>query len=226
MLKSFFITGTDTEIGKTYVTACLAFSLKQQMPQTPIWMRKPIASGAIECNHQLQSEDAIQLKKASQSDEPLAIINPFQFKEPISPARAIQLSNQQLKIADLASACNTSEQGIRLIEGAGGFYSPIALDGLNADLADYLEVPIVLVVGNRLGCINHALLTTEAILNRGLKLQAVIINDLSTSADPQNVNDLKKYLEIKHAKTPFLHLNFQPDKCWQNIPDLNDLLEL
>lgn len=200
--KGFFITGTDTEIGKTQVSAALALGFRQQ--GLTVIPRKPIASGCIWQQGQLVSEDALQLHRACQSSEPLQLICPYQFEPAISPARAIIQSGQTLRLNDLARACQASQPGLLLVEGAGGFLSPIAPDGLNADLATTLGYPIILVVGNRLGCINHALLTIEAIKQRQLKLHAIVVNDLTADADPANIHDLKAL-----CSSPVFHYPYQ-----------------
>lgn len=217
LVPGFFITGTDTEVGKTWITAALIKGCAQQGYQ--VIARKPIASGCIWQNDQLLSEDAQQLqqaiKMAGQTPPPLAHICPYLFEAAISPARAIAQSNdsrlQQLRLADLHQACLANhpreqrpQSNLLLVEGAGGFYSPIAPDGLNADLAQALGLPIVLVIANRLGCLNHALLTIEAIEQRQLKLHAVILNDMSLQADPHNFADLQQL-----CRYPVLHQRYQ-----------------
>ncbi|UQB42035.1 dethiobiotin synthase [Thiomicrospira microaerophila] len=197
----FFITGTDTEIGKTYISCALARGFRQQ--GLSVIPRKPIASGCIWQQGQLVSEDALALKAAAASQEALSKICPYQFEAAISPARAIKQAGKNILINDLVQACQTESAGLVLVEGAGGFYSPIALDGLNADLAEQLALPIILVVGNRLGCINHALLTIEAVKARQLKLHSIIINDLSPEADQDNAKDLQALCDYPVISSPY-----------------------
>ena len=198
----FFITGTDTEIGKTQVTAAIAQGFRQQ--GYSIIPRKPIASGCIWQQGKLVSEDALQLQQACQSDEPLIKICPYQFEPAISPARAIKQSAQTILLKDLHQACQTIQPGLVLVEGAGGFLSPLTADGLNADLATALGYPLILVVGNRLGCINHSLLTIEAIQQRQLTLHAIVVNDITPDADPANLDDLRAL-----CKAPVFHYPYQ-----------------
>lgn len=222
MHTSYFITGTDTEIGKTYATASLAASLKQQHPHLRLAVRKPIASGAIQnTKGDWVSEDALRLQDASGSTEPLETINPYLFEAPISPERAIRQAGQNIFIRDLAQACQTNNADVTLVEGAGGFCSPLALGGTNADLAEQLQAPVILIVGNRLGCLNHAYLTLEAIERRGLSVAVIIMNDLSDQADRENLNDLRQATHI-----PCLHLPYQPQQNWQILPNLKDFLPL
>lgn len=181
MSKGFFVTGTDTEIGKTHVTGCIGHTLvKLGHKVIPF---KPIASGCIrQKNSALLSEDALFLQQACRSLQSLEQICPYCFEAAVSPQLAITQANQHISIEDLASNIIFEKNAITLVEGAGGFYSPIASDGLNSDLAKKLALPVILVVGDRLGCINHALLSIDAIRNTGLNLKAVIVNQLSPNS--------------------------------------------
>ena len=201
----YFITGTDTEIGKTHITCALALGLVQQGHQVAV--RKPIASGCIkQADGSLLSEDAYRLHQASQSTDSLQTICPYQFEAPISPARAIRQAKQTIDLADLVKACNAPSSQFLLVEGAGGFLSPLCENSLNADLAVELQWPVILVVGNRLGCLNQALLSVEAILQRGLALQAIVLNDLCEQADFHNLTDLKNLLPNQRI----IHQSYQP----------------
>ena len=225
-MPGVFITGTDTEVGKTWVSAALIKGFAQQGYQTIA--RKPVASGCIWVNEQLLSEDALQLQQAviaaGQTPPPLAQICPYLFEPAISPARAIAQSPnpqlQQLRLADLHQAClaNHPEQlaskpNLLLVEGAGGFYSPITPDGLNADLAQKLGLPIVLVVANRLGCLNQALLSLTAIAERNLPLQAIVLNDITPDADAHNLSDLATLVSqySPFPNTPIYHQAWQAE---------------
>lgn len=189
----YFITGTDTEIGKSHITCALAMGLLQQGYQVAV--RKPVASGCIkQADGSLFSEDAYRLQQASQTQDSLQTICPYQFEAAISPARAIRQSGLSTVLEDLLQACQAPASHFLLAEGAGGFLSPLCDDGLNADLAVQLQLPVVLVVGNRLGCLNHALLSVEAIQQRNLHLAAIVLNDLQANSDPDNFADLQKLL--------------------------------
>lgn len=175
--KGYFVTGTDTEIGKSFVTGSIGHSL--YLADIPAKPRKPIASGCItQPDGSLLSEDAAFLKAAFHSNETLDQICPFLFKEAVSPRLAMEINNHFLNTNDLSQNCQLTAKTLTFVEGAGGFYSPLSSDGLNSDLAVKLGYPVILVVGDRLGCINHALLTLEAISNCGLETKAVIINHL------------------------------------------------
>lgn len=198
----FFITGTDTDIGKSFIACCIAKGLIEQ--GIKVSPRKPIASGCIrQTDGSLLSTDAQQLKLASHSDEPLNQICRYTFEPAISPARAIAQANQTISIESLHQACAVDKSHFALVEGAGGFLSPIAPDGLNADLAIKLNYPIILVVGNRLGCLNHALLSIEAIEARGLTLHAIVLNDLNANSDLDNLHDLCQLTPYPIVYQPF-----------------------
>ncbi len=198
----FFITGTDTEIGKTHIACCIAQGLIQQGIQ--VSPRKPIASGCVrQSNGSLLADDAVRLQRASLSSDPLDTICRYRFEPAISPARASQQMCPTLDLAQLCQACQIEDGQFALIEGAGGFLSPLSHDALNADLAKALGYPLILVVGNRLGCLNHALLTIEAIEARGLNLHTLVMNDLSQDSDLDNLHDLCRLSGYPIAYQPF-----------------------
>lgn len=193
MSHGLFITGTDTDVGKTYVTGCIGLTLTQQ--GVAVSPRKPIASGCIrQMDGSLLSEDALYIQQACSSLELLSTICPHTYEPAISPQRALQQAGHLINTHDLLPACRPLDNHIALVEGAGGFYSPLATDGLNADLAKALNFPVVLVVGNKLGCINHALLTIAAIEAANLELHSVIVNDLQQDADIENFKEIKARL--------------------------------
>lgn len=180
----FFVTGTDTDVGKTFVSARIARSLIQQGHQVRV--RKPIASGCIrQADGSLLSEDAQQLQQGAQSQETLQQICPYQFEPAISPHLALELANQQVTIEQLAKNCQPKLAANErlIVEGAGGWLSPLASDGFNQDLALKLQLPVILVVANRLGCINHALLSAQAVQQAGLQLHSVVVNQVCAGKD-------------------------------------------
>jgi dethiobiotin synthetase len=183
----FFITGTDTDVGKTYVSGCIALTLRQLgLDVTP---RKPIASGCLrQTDGSLLCEDAVFLQQSTNTNDSLQTICPYQFEPAISPHTAIKQANLNISISDLLKACDVPDREFALLEGAGGFYSPLALDGLNKDLAIALAYPIVLVVANRLGCINQTLLSIAAIEQAGLRLHAIVINQAQPSRTARPTN--------------------------------------
>ena len=157
-MKRYFITGTDTDCGKTYVTASLVNYF------TDAAAIKPIASGCLEIENQRVSSDALQLQK--NSDLSLEVINPWRFKLPASPHIAAKEERVSVSAAEIADYClNLQLDGVEqlFIEGAGGLLVPLNDDETWIDFLKLTEFPVILVVGMKLGCINHALLT-EAVL--------------------------------------------------------------
>ena len=215
----FFVTGTDTDVGKTFVAGCIALNLIQDgISFAP---RKPIASGCIrQTDGSLLAEDALFLQQSSQSTESLETICPYQFEPAISPHTAIKLANLSIDINDLAQSCTTTNNEFALVEGAGGFYSPIALDGLNKDLAVKLGYPVILVVANRLGCINQTLLNIKAIETNGLCLHSIILNQVSADAKVDYAEGLEDFTNYPIFKTGF-SVEEQPKaiKDWQLNPE-------
>lgn len=186
-MKGLFITGTDTDVGKTYVTSLLARELVAL--GYAISARKPIASGCVN-----GCADAQQLAAATGEDE--MHVCPYRFPLAVSPERAMRYANKPVTLTDCVTACK-NKNTFTLVEGAGGWLSPLAIDGNNADLAARLNLPIMLVVANRLGCINHALLTLASIQQYRLDCCAIVLNNVNNaSADPDNITDLQRLTQL------------------------------
>ncbi len=194
-LPGIFMTGTDTGVGKTWIGTRLLQHLRQLGIQvTP---RKPVESGWS--TEQITDSDTWKLALAASGFQPLNQICPNRLLAPLSPPRAAQLEGKQLKIQQLAQQCREHYQppNFLYVEGAGGFYSPVASDGLNADLAAALKLPILLVSEDRVGCLNHILLTVEAIRTRQLSLAGIILNPIHPApAGMDNQQDLRALLEV------------------------------
>lgn len=177
--KSYFIIGTDTNVGKTYVANALVRHFVDSGFET-IGM-KPIASGC-ELNQQgeLMNEDVVALSAASNVHASLDLINPYRFVPAIAPHIAAAQTGVEMQLEVISDAYQQLKAlaEVVIVEGAGGFLVPINQHQTLADLAVKLDLPIILVVGMRLGCINHALLTVEAIQARGLKLVGWVANEI------------------------------------------------
>ena len=212
-MRGIFVTGTNTDVGKTFVATLLAKQLTAN--GLSVIPRKPIESGCQRNNGELLPADAIALKSAAAYDGDLADVCPYRFEPALSPVRAASMDKQKVTPEQLCDACkHTSEDGFLLVEGAGGFYSPLAEDGLNADLAEALQLPVLLVASDRLGCINQILLTAEAISNRGLKLAAVVLNtrDQQNNLDMNNAEDLRALINAPIYTTTHVENNRQAIK--------------
>jgi dethiobiotin synthetase len=195
--SGIFITGTDTAVGKTFIGAGLVASLYQK--GLPVQPRKPVESGCTLQQGQLIPNDGLLYYQAVDASVPLDQITPYRFAAELSPPRAAQRENRKLSLAQLhkAALAGATAKTFLVVEGAGGFYSPIADDGLNADLAAMLRLPVLLVAANRLGCINHILLTVDAILKQDLPICHIVLNTVNPDDSVEdNLHDLQNRLDI------------------------------
>lgn len=194
MAQAYFITGTDTDAGKTTITAGLLCAARQQQRST-LGM-KPVASGCEMTEQGLRNSDALALIAQSTVKLTYAQINPYAFAPAIAPHIAAQEADVELRVNDLYQAAQRilqEQADFTLIEGAGGWRVPISSTEFLSDFAIALNVPVILVVGVKLGCINHALLTVEAIRNDGLELAGWVANVI----DPDCAR-LSENLEFLH----------------------------
>lgn len=174
--KGFFVTGTDTEVGKTLVSATLLDKLRGQGLR--VAGMKPVAAGCDATVDGLRNEDALMLQAHSSLELPYGLVNPYALAPPIAPHIAAREAGVEIDIPHLLKAWHTlAEQVDRVVvEGAGGWLVPIGPRGTLEDLAIALQLPVILVVDIRLGCINHALLSTRAIAAAGLPLAGWVAN--------------------------------------------------
>ena len=197
-MKGIFITGTDTNVGKTYIACQIAAELKSR--GINVIPRKPVESGCELINGELHPSDADLLLKASQANTSLEKVCPYRFAPAISPQIAARESGKTLSQENLVSAC-TSEidnDSFLMVEGAGGFYSPICELGLNSDLAAELDLPIVLVAEDRLGAVNQTLLAVEAIEKYQLQIRAIVLNahkSSNRSDQLDNASEIKCFID-------------------------------
>lgn len=173
MNHAYFLTGTDTEVGKTFAT-CALLNRASRNGLRAIGL-KPIAAGT---DVQGINDDVARIKAANNLDLPERIINPYCFAAPIAPHIAAAHAGICIDFGIIGDTVKQARQvaDFVIVEGAGGFRIPLGVDRDSADLAVALALPVILVVGVRLGCLNHALLTAEAIRTRGLKLAGWIAN--------------------------------------------------
>ena len=203
-MQGVFITGTSTEVGKTFVGVAIARALTQR--KIKVMPRKPVESGCPEQDGELVPQDASALKEAAEYQGALSDVCPNRFEPPISPVRAAQLANKTLSTEQLLNTClQGSEQGFVLVEGAGGFYSPLAENGLNADLAVALQLPVILVAEDKLGALNQVLLNVEAIQMRGLQIAGVVLNALDEHQNEHmdNAADLRERIDCPVFSNPY-----------------------
>jgi dethiobiotin synthetase len=179
-MAKFFIAGTDTEVGKTFTTCALLEYANARGLKT--MALKPLAAGCDLVEGEWQNEDAIALRSVMNMQLPYAQINPVALKTPCSPHIAAAIDKRSVdasRVVGIVRGAMMSRPDICFVEGAGGWRVPISPRETMADLAKQLQLPVILVVGMRLGCINHALLTQEAIERDGLKIAGWVANSLS-----------------------------------------------
>lgn len=196
MSQGFFITGTDTGVGKTFVSCALLHAFAAQGYR--VVGMKPVAAGCRNQNGSLLSEDVEQLQAASNLQLPASTVNPYAFEPPIAPHIAAAEAGVAINIPLIVDNFKQLQQkaDIVIVEGVGGFCVPLNNTEDTADLAVALDLPVILVVGLQLGCINHALLTAQAIRHKGLKLVGWVANHIhrDMAASAQNIATLQQRL--------------------------------
>ncbi|MCC7082512.1 MAG: dethiobiotin synthase [Burkholderiales bacterium] len=179
--QGLFVTGTDTGVGKTEI-ACALLRIASRMGWRTIGM-KPVAAGARRIRERWRNADATALADASTVRAPDRLRNPYLLRSPIAPHIAARAAGIELQIGTIVRAYHELARRADwiVVEGAGGFCVPLNAHAHMGDLAAHLRLPIVLVVGMRLGCISHALLTAEAIARRRLELAGWVANRIDPS---------------------------------------------
>lgn len=190
---TFFVTGTDTEVGKTLVSSALMVAANR-LGKTTVGM-KPVAAGCESVDGQWQNEDALALMAAASLKLPYDQVNPVALPAAIAPHLAAVQAGRRLSLDRLSGFCQAimmQRADLTVIEGAGGWRVPLNDREMLSGLALKLQLPVILVVGVRLGCINHALLTAEAIRRDGLPMAGWVANYLSEPDEVarQNVQTL------------------------------------
>lgn len=195
--QAFFITGTDTGIGKTYVACQL---IRQYVAQGyRVVGMKPVAAGCDLVDGQWVNEDVRLLTEASNVDAPLHLVNPYCFQAPIAPHIAAEQTGVEVQMEVIQAAFNELSKlaDVVVVEGAGGLLVPLNAKHTIADLIALLNIPIIFVVGMRLGCINHALLSIEVMQSRLLPIYAWVANpiDKEMLCYPENLRTLQTRLQ-------------------------------
>lgn len=225
---AFFVTGTDTEVGKTAISCALLYKAHQQGMTTAA--SKPVACGSEMTALGPRNGDAIALCQQCYPSITLDEINPLLFDAPTSPHIAAANAGTTLSIERMLPAIQEVldlQRQFTLIEGAGGWHVPISKDEDLSDLAQSLDMPIILVIGIKLGALNHAFLTYEALKRSGLPLAGWVANSI---ASPPSDQHLDQYLSILHYRleapclgiVPFM-TDPQPEQIAEHL-DLAPLL--
>jgi dethiobiotin synthetase len=195
-VRAFFVTGTDTGVGKTLVTAALLRRCRERGLR--VAGMKPIASGCDVTPDGLRNEDALAAIRESSVDLPYEVVNPLAYEPAIAPHIAAEEAGRPIDL-DLISACFQTiveKVDLILVEGAGGWRIPLGAGHTLDGLAARLWTPVILVVGLRLGCLNHALLTADSIAARGLRVAGWVGNgiDPDFARRDRNVATLRELL--------------------------------
>ena len=202
MGKTYFVTGTDTDAGKTFVSVALLHRAKEEGLTTAAI--KPVAAGCADTDDGLRNGDALALSEAMTFNLPYSEVNPVAVEPPIAPHIAAEDADILISAPALADHCRktmTRNADVTLIEGAGGWRVPLNSKEAFSDLPRLLDIPVILVVGMKLGCINHALLTYEAICRDRLNIAGWVANqiDPEMNSKEENLETLKRMI-----KAPFL----------------------
>lgn len=224
MKKRFFIAGTDTDAGKTLVTTGLLTAANRQGLRT-IGL-KPVAAGCEQTPDGLRNADALQLQQAASIKLSYEQVNPVAFEPPIAPHIAAEREGRALSADRLAAYCRGAMMqpaDLVLVEGAGGWRVPLSMRESLARLPQLLELDVILVVGMKLGCINHAILTAEAIARDGLRLAGWVANqvDPDMSCPDENLATLEQlfrapllgrvpWLDLPSAEAVADHIDLKP----------------
>jgi dethiobiotin synthetase len=183
-MNAIFITGTDTGIGKTHVSVQLLRQFNKEGYRT--FGIKPIASGCFSnAEGELVNEDALALQKEASIKKPYSIVNPFAFEEPIAPHLAAKLVGSELRLSSVLQRLSQSiqsEADINIIEGVGGWSVPLNDFEMASDIVKTLQIPTILVVGIKLGCLNHAILTHKNIVHSGVPFLGWVANCVDPEA--------------------------------------------
>ena len=192
MTKYIFITGTNTNVGKTYFGTLL---MKHLLQYKKCMAFKPIETGCKISKQKLVPADSSKYYKLISNTTSLEQINPYRFKEPVSPYLAIKLANKRVYLRNYLKKLEAiSDNNIILIEGAGGAFSPFALDGLNIDFMKLVQSKNILIVKDELGCIGSVLSHYYSFREYKVPLDLIILNNYKKN-NMDNLNEIKKYVD-------------------------------
>lgn len=208
-MKGVFITGTDTGIGKTYFTLACIHALQAANIKTTAM--KPVASGAEGVDGQLRNQDATLIQQALNHDVDYDLINPYAFASPVSPHIAAAEAGLEidLKIIQQHYRQLTEHAEFAVVESVGGWLAPLSNKQTVADMAKLIGLPVVMVVGVRLGCLNHAMLTAQAIKQSGMKLTAWVANCIEPAL--ASIDEQIDYLSRSLGMAPLVKLEWGQD---------------
>lgn len=198
MSAGYFVAGTDTGVGKTLISSALVYGFAQRGLRAA--GMKPVAAGCVLEEGVWLSDDVKSLRAASNVELPTSVVNPYAFEPPIAPHIAAKWAGERIALPKITTAFAAAQSMVDMlvVEGVGGFCVPLNEHEDTADMAAALGLPVVLVVGVRLGCLSHALLTAEAIRIRGLTLAGWVANHIEPGmlGAAENVLTLRERLGV------------------------------
>lgn len=218
MANGIFVTGTDTGVGKTLVAASLAAWLRTQGYR--VGVMKPVETGCREHNGTLVPEDSLRLQESAGCAEPLDRICPYRFAEPLAPSIAAERAGQKIDVdllldrySEISAACD-----LTLIEGAGGLMVPLLPSYTYAEFARVLKLPLLVVAANKLGAINHLLLTLEHATCKGLSALGYVLNRVTKDDSPAVETNREVLFGLTGvpclAELPFVEMT----RGWTTVP--------
>ncbi|WP_421206346.1 dethiobiotin synthase [Aeromonas enteropelogenes] len=208
-MKSFFITGTDTDVGKTLVARTLLREFSAQGIRCAGY--KPVSAGCARTPDGLRNLDAVLLQEAASLALPYDLVNPFAYEPPIAPHIAASEVRQPIDMQGISEGLRKIEQAgaeLTVVEGAGGWYLPLDRQHLMSDWVKQENMAVIMVVGAKLGCLNHALLTFAAIRNDNLPVAGWVINRLhgAMSHYQENLDTLRSLIPAPFlGEIPFVN---------------------
>lgn len=219
MISSIFITGTDTEVGKTLYSELLLHSLNARGLRTAAM--KPLASGAEVQEGKLRNADALALQRAANTSFSYELCNPYCFEPAIAPHLAAKYVGVRIEADVILHAYEQLQRqaDITVVEGVGGWLVPVNDNQTVADLVEAMGLPVILVVGMRLGCINHALLTAENIKNRGVRLLGWVANVMEPNMAhlDENIESIAQHIHAPLLDTIEFINSHDADKSYQRL---------
>ena len=228
MPEGFFVTGTDTEVGKTIVAGGIARMFRDR--GVDVGVMKPVASGAVRRGEMLISQDAELLVQAAGCEDEAGLVNPIGFERPLAPTAAAALDGRAFEAADLEPIWRAWDELARrhemmVVEGIGGILVPIARGFSVADLAARMGLPLIVVSRPGLGTINHTVLTVEAAGCRGLEVAGVVFNGLKAAeagdAEKTNPGEVERCANVPILGTLPWIPDLSPDRPdWSGVARL------
>ncbi|MGH0033661.1 MAG: dethiobiotin synthase [Myxococcota bacterium] len=202
--RGWFVTGTDTGVGKTQVACGLLACLRRRGLSVGVY--KPAETGCPEVDGRLRGDDAVRLQTAAGAGQPLDSVTAALYAEPAAPLVAAENAGDTLSLERLAEGHRRVAEAYDrvLVEGAGGLLVPVAEGVTFADLARELKLPVLCVVGSRLGCINHALLTLDALATRRIPVAGWILNELDAAPEERLAHQTHRAVLERFAPAPCL----------------------